>query len=136
MRVGIMHLMMCLHHLRQTSLANPTRVHLEGQLTDDDMHFTGQHSADFMAKVESFKKKKIKHSKNYYKCIFPQLVLGRGLSLTSSTPVFAQQDVLLSGSVTDEGIVPAQFLCADGLSVPLSIKTSELNTLVCNMKHM
>ena len=46
----------------------------------------------------------------------------RGLSLASST-VFAQQDVLLCGSVTDEGIVPAQFLRADGLSVPPSIKT-------------
>ena len=56
MRVGIVHLMMCLHHLRQTSLANPTRAHLEGQLTDNDMHFTGQHLADFMAKVGSFKK--------------------------------------------------------------------------------
>ena len=55
MRVGIMHLMICLHHLRQTSPANPTRVHLEGQLIDDDMHFTGQHLADFMAKVRSFK---------------------------------------------------------------------------------
>ena len=32
----------------------------------------------------------------------------RGLSLASSTPVFAQQDVLRSGCVTDEGIVPAQ----------------------------
>ena len=40
-------------------LANPTRVHLEGKLTDDDMHFTGQHLADFMAKVGSFKKKYI-----------------------------------------------------------------------------
>ena len=59
----------------------------------------------------------------------------RGLSLASSTPVFAQQDVLLSGSVTDEGIVPAQFLCVDGLSVPPSIKTSEVNTLVCNVKE-
>ena len=56
MRVGIMHLMMCLHHLRQISLANPTRVHLEGQLTDDDMRFTGQHLADFMAKVGSLNK--------------------------------------------------------------------------------
>ena len=43
-------MMICLHHL------NPTRVHLEGQMTDDDMHFTGQHLADFMAKVGSFKK--------------------------------------------------------------------------------
>ena len=51
-----MHLMMCLHHLRQISLANPTKVHLEGQLTDDDMRFTGQHLADFMAKVGSFKR--------------------------------------------------------------------------------
>ena len=51
-----MHLMMCLHHLRQISLANPTRVHLEGQLTDDDMRFTGQHLADFMAEVGKFKK--------------------------------------------------------------------------------
>ena len=34
----------------------------------------------------------------------------RGLSLSSSTPVFAKQDVLLNGSVTDERIVPAQFL--------------------------
>ena len=58
-----------------------------------------------------------------------------GLSLASSTPVFAQQDVLLSGSVTDEGSVPAQFLCADRLSVPPSIKTLELNTLVCNVKE-
>ena len=49
--------------------------------------------------------------------------------------MLAQQDVLLSGSVTDKGIVPAQFLCADGLSVPPSIKTSELNTLVCNVKE-
>ena len=48
----------------------------------------------------------------------------RGLSLVFSTPVFAQQDVLLCGSVTDEGIVPAQFLRADGLSVPPSIKTN------------
>ena len=56
MRVGIMHLMMCLHYLRQAFLANPTRVHLEGQLTDDDMHFTAQNLADFMAKVGSFKK--------------------------------------------------------------------------------
>ena len=31
--------------------------------------------------------------------------------------------------------MPAQFLCADGLSVPPSIKTSELNTLVCNVKE-
>ena len=51
MRVGIMHLMMCLHYLRQTSPANQTIAHLEGQFTDDDMHFTGQHLADFMAKV-------------------------------------------------------------------------------------
>ena len=58
-RVGIMHLMMCLHHLRQISLANPTRVHLEGQLTDDDMRFTGQHLADFMTKVGSLKKKNL-----------------------------------------------------------------------------
>ena len=41
----------------------------------------------------------------------------RGISLTSSTPVSAQQDVPPSGSVTDEGIVPAQFLRADGLIV-------------------
>ena len=59
----------------------------------------------------------------------------RGLSLASSTPVFARQDILLSGSVTDKGIVSAQFLCADGLSVPPSIKTSVLNTLVCNVKE-
>ena len=59
----------------------------------------------------------------------------RGLSLASSTPAFAQQDVHLSGSVTDEGIVPAQFLRADTLSVPPSIKTSEQNTLVCNVKE-
>ena len=48
-------------------------------------------------------------------------LLQRGLSLASSRPVFAQQDVLLSGSVTEERIVPAQFLRADGLSVPPSI---------------
>ena len=31
--------------------------------------------------------------------------------------------------------MPAQFLCEDGLSVPPSIKTSELNTLVNNVKE-
>ena len=48
----------------------------------------------------------------------------RGLSPASSTPVFAQQDVLLSGSVTAKGIVSEHILRADGLSVPPSIKTS------------
>ena len=32
-------------------------------------------------------------------------------------------------------MTPAQFLCADGLSVPPSIKTSQLNTFVCNVKQ-
>ena len=41
----IMPLVMCLQYLRETSLANPTRVHLEGQLIDDGMHFTGGHSS-------------------------------------------------------------------------------------------
>ena len=56
MGVGIMHLMMCLHYLMQTSLANPTSDHLVEQLTDENMHFTGQHLGDFMGKVGSFKK--------------------------------------------------------------------------------
>ena len=150
------------------------------------MHFTGQHLADFMAKLGHLKK--IKHSKSDYKricsagsrvssrtirhvkfdkyldlsiksgerirrageveCVDLKEISAeikkpkklekfghrhaanktnlqqRGLSLASSTPVFAQHDVLLSESVTDEGIVPAQFLRADGLSVPPSIKTS------------
>ena len=70
MRVGNMHLMMCLHNLRQTSLANPTRVYLEGQLTDDDMHFTGQHLADFMANVGSLKKKMFLNIRKMIKSVF------------------------------------------------------------------
>ena len=52
-----MPLVMCLQYLRETFLANPTRVHLGGQLIDDEMHFTGKHLAvvlDFMAEVGSF----------------------------------------------------------------------------------
>ena len=65
--------MMCLQYLRQMSLANPTKVHFEGQLTEcDDMHFTGQHLADFMAKLGHLKK--IKHSKSDYKRLFPQVL--------------------------------------------------------------
>ena len=57
MRVVIMHLMMCLHYLRQISPANPTKVHFEGQLTEcDDMHFTGHHLADFMTKLGHLEK--------------------------------------------------------------------------------
>ena len=58
-----------------------------------------------------------------------------GLNLASSTPEFAQLDVLRSGSVTDKKIVPAYFLGADGLSVPPSIETSELNTLACHVEE-
>ena len=57
--------MMCLHCLRQTSLANPTKVHFEGQL----VHFTGQYLANFMAKLGQ-----IKHSKSDYKRLFPQVL--------------------------------------------------------------
>ena len=41
-------------------------------------------------------------------------------NMASSTPALAKLDVVLSGSFTDEWIVPAQFLRADGLSVPPS----------------
>ena len=56
-------------------------------------------------------------------------------NMASSTPDLAKLDVVLSGSVTDEGIVPAQFLRADGLSAPLSTETSELNSLNCHVEE-
>ena len=49
-----MPLVMCLQYLRETK---PRRVHLEGQLIDDGMHFIGGHLAgvlDFMEDVGSF----------------------------------------------------------------------------------
>ena len=60
-----MPLVMCLQYLKEASLANPTRVHLEEKLIDDGMNFTGRHLAvilDFVAKVGPFEI--LEHSKS------------------------------------------------------------------------